>query len=59
LFTAHPGVFGLVRGWANPTGFALIAIITIMTICSMPFVRKGGRFEVSFVVCDVNNVPTN
>ena len=47
LFTVNPGVFGLVGGIANPSGFALIAIITVMTICSMPFVRKGGRFEVS------------
>ena len=46
LFTVSPGVFGLVGGLANPSGFALIVIITVMTICSMPFVRKGGRFEV-------------
>ena len=59
LFTANPGVFGLVGGWANPTGFGLIAIITIMTLCSLPFVRKGGKFEarikiVSEPALDVN-----
>ena len=46
LFTPKPGVFGLVGGFANVTGFGLIAILTIMCICSMPFVRRGEHFQV-------------
>lgn len=46
LLTSKPGLFGLVGGGANPTGVALIVILFIMTTCSMPFVRRGGSFEV-------------
>lgn len=46
LLTDHPGMFGLVNGYANPTGMILVFILTIMTICSMRFVRRGGCFEV-------------
>ncbi|XP_014213874.1 NADPH oxidase 5 [Copidosoma floridanum] len=48
LLTSRPKVFGLVAGLANPTGVALIVILTIMTVCSMPFVRRGGCFEVFY-----------
>ncbi|XP_054001434.1 NADPH oxidase 5 isoform X1 [Hylaeus anthracinus] len=48
LFTDRPGLFGLVKGWANPTGFILVLILAIMTICSMPFVRRGGCFEIFY-----------
>lgn len=48
LFTAKPGLFGLVHGWANPTGVILIIILTIMFICSQPFVRRKGSFEVFY-----------
>lgn len=48
LFTNKPGLFGLVPGLANPTGFALFFILLIMFICSQAFVRRGGCFEVSF-----------
>lgn len=48
LLTAKPGLFGLVKGWANPTGFGLLAAVTIMTVCSMPFVRRSGKFQVFF-----------
>ncbi len=44
--TAKPHVFGLIPGWANPTGVVLMCIIVVMVICSMPFVRRGGYFEV-------------
>lgn len=47
LLTSRPGYFGLVGGEANPTGIALIIILFIMTMCSMPFVRRGGCFEVN------------
>ncbi|XP_065338491.1 NADPH oxidase 5 isoform X1 [Cloeon dipterum] len=48
LFTAKPGLFGLIPGVANPTGFALLAILIIMFICSQPFVRRGGCFEIFY-----------
>lgn len=48
LFTSHPGLFGLVPGCANPTGFFLAIILGIMFICSQPFVRRGGSFEVFY-----------
>ena len=48
LLTSRPGLFGLVGGGANPTGVALIIILLIMSLCSMPFVRRGGCFEVKY-----------
>jgi hypothetical protein len=48
LFTMRPGVFGLLPGIANVTGVALIAVLTLMVLCSMPFVRRGGYFEVFY-----------
>jgi hypothetical protein len=47
LFTAAPGIFGLVPGWAYPTGVCLWVILAIMVICSMKWVRESGNFEVS------------
>lgn len=46
LFTTKPGVFGLIGGYANPTGVVLIVILIVMFVCSQPFVRRGGSFEV-------------
>lgn len=46
LFTEKPGKFGLVAGCANPTGVALVVILLVMFICSQPFIRRGGSFEV-------------
>lgn len=46
LFTARPGLFGLIGGCANPTGVVLVVILLIMFVCSQPFVRRGGSFEV-------------
>ncbi|XP_049548260.1 NADPH oxidase 5-like [Anopheles darlingi] len=48
LFTARPGLFGLIGGCANPTGIALAVILLVMFICSQPFVRRGGSFEVFY-----------
>lgn len=48
LLTMRPGQFGLIKGIANPTGVALIIILTVMVICSLPFVRKSGYFEVFY-----------
>lgn len=50
LLTSRPGLFGLVGGGANPTGIALIMILFVMALCSMPFVRRGGCFEVKLHV---------
>merc|ERR1719430_934529 len=35
-------------GMANPTGVALMIIMTIMFICSLPFIRRRGHFEVFY-----------
>ena len=48
LLTSRPKLYGLVAGTANPTGVILLVILTIMILCSMPFVRRGGCFEVRF-----------
>ncbi|XP_063990833.1 NADPH oxidase 5 isoform X2 [Diachasmimorpha longicaudata] len=48
LLTSRPGLFGLVGGGANPTGIALIMILFVMSLCSMPFVRRGGSFEIFY-----------
>jgi len=48
LLTTRPGVFGLLGGWANPTGVALVLLLTLMTACSLPCVRKGGYFQVFY-----------
>ena len=46
LLTMKPGIFGLIHGIANPTGISLMIVMTIMVVCSLPFVRRGGYFEV-------------
>ena len=46
LLTSTPGLFGLVPGWANPTGVFLLLVLSVMVICSMKWVRKSGNFEV-------------
>ncbi len=48
LMTTKPGLFGTIGGIANPTGVALMILLTIMVICSMTWVRKGGSFEVFY-----------
>lgn len=47
LFSSKPQRFGLIEGYANPTGVILVVILLVMFICSQPFVRRGGSFEVS------------
>ncbi|XP_076029976.1 NADPH oxidase 5-like [Oratosquilla oratoria] len=48
LITMRPEVFGLVPGLANPTGVVLLVILIVMVVCSQPFVRKSGYFEVFY-----------
>lgn len=50
LFTTDPELFGLIAGFANPTGVMLIIILLVMFICSQPFVRRGGCFEVCICI---------
>ena len=50
MFTTKPGLFGLFDGWANPTGIALFCTLNTMVICSQPFIRRGGHFEVSNLI---------
>ncbi|CAG0897512.1 unnamed protein product [Darwinula stevensoni] len=45
LLSARPGHFGLIPGWANPTGVALLFVLAVIFVCSLPFVRKSGYFE--------------
>ena len=47
LFTTTPGLYGTVHGLANPTGVALMAILAVIIVSSMKWVRKGGYFEAS------------
>ena len=46
LFTTKRGTFGLVAGWANVTGWALLAFLFVMALCALPVVRRKGFFEV-------------
>lgn len=46
--TTDPKLFGLIPGCANPTGIALAVILFVMFICSQPFVRKSGSFEIFY-----------
>jgi len=48
LFTTTPRMFGLIPGCACLTGWALVLVLAIMFVFSLPFVRKSGSFEVSF-----------
>ncbi|XP_011699769.1 PREDICTED: NADPH oxidase 5 [Wasmannia auropunctata] len=48
LLTSRPGYFGLVAGSAYPTGVILVIILVTMLVCSMPFVRRGGCFEIFY-----------
>ena len=48
IITTMPGVFGMPSGVANPSGVALIIILTIMFICSLSFVRRSGYFQVFY-----------
>uniref|UniRef100_A0A8W8NWX5 NADPH oxidase 5 n=1 Tax=Magallana gigas TaxID=29159 RepID=A0A8W8NWX5_MAGGI len=47
LFTQKANM-GWVAGTAYITGWPILGILIIMTICSLPFVRRGGHFEVFY-----------
>ena len=46
LFSRQPNIFGLIPGTANPTGVALMIILSVMFVCSLPFIRRRGHFEI-------------
>ena len=48
MLTMKPNMFGLISGIANPSGIALMCILTTMVICSLPFVRRRGHFEIFY-----------
>jgi len=47
ILTKKHGMFGM-GGCANVTGVALMLILVIMFVCSLPFVRKSGHFQVFY-----------
>lgn len=53
LFTQKANM-GWVAGTAYITGWPILGILIIMTICSLPFVRRGGHFEVSSFLLKLN-----
>jgi hypothetical protein len=48
IFTMQPHLFAMMGGIANPSGVDLITILTIMFVCSLPFVRRRGHFEIFY-----------
>lgn len=46
-FTTHHDI-GWVGGAASITGWVLLAILLVMFLCSLPCVRRSGRFEVFY-----------
>ena len=48
MLTTKPGLYGFCGGCANPTGIGLASILLIMFVCSQPFVRRGGSFEIFY-----------
>ena len=50
LLTPYPGVFGLIKGYANITGVLLLFVLTIIVICSLPHVRRSGHFQVNLSI---------
>ncbi|CAF4737076.1 unnamed protein product [Rotaria socialis] len=47
LFTTEPNI-GWVGGFASLSGFLLCIILTLMVVCSMRWIRRGGHFQVFY-----------
>ena len=45
MLSFHPGLFGLYGGIANPAGIGLFLVMITIFVCSLPFVRRTGHFE--------------
>ena len=56
LLTPYPGVFGLIKGYANITGVLLILVLTIIVICSLPHVRRSGHFQVNLSILNQTDI---
>ena len=48
IFTDKPSFLGSINGSANLTGVAMMIILTIMFVCSLPFIRRRGHFEIFY-----------
>jgi len=48
IFTGKVNIFGLIPGYANPTGVYLMIIMIILFVCSLPFIRRRGHFEIFY-----------
>lgn len=48
MLTSRPQLYGFFPGFANPTGIGLAIILLIMFVCSQPFVRRKGSFEIFY-----------
>jgi predicted ferric reductase len=44
----HPAIFGLATTARGATGFAIVAVFTVMWIFSLSFIRKSNRFELFY-----------
>ncbi|KAH6921619.1 hypothetical protein HPB50_003609 [Hyalomma asiaticum] len=47
LFTTHHDI-GWVGGTASITGWVLLVVLMVMVVCSLPCLRRSGRFEVFY-----------
>ena len=56
LLTPYPGVFGLIKGYANITGVLLIFVLTVIVICSLPHVRRSGHFQVNLPILNQRDI---
>ena len=48
IFTSQPHLLGLSQGLANPIGIMLMVIIAVIFVCSLPFIRRRGHFEIFY-----------
>ena len=56
LLTPYPGVFGLIKGYANITGVLLIFVLTVIVICSLPHVGRSGHFQVNLPILNQRDI---
>ena len=47
ILTTRPGMFGM-AGCGSASGVGLFFVLLIMFICSLPFVRRSGHFQVFY-----------
>ncbi len=51
LFTgsSHSGANVMPRNIGYPTGIILLVMLMVIFVCAMPFVRRGGHFQVGML----------